>query len=95
MPHPNDRPLEHTKGGTHTRDDGTETGVPMAPPPPGEPQTVGPEDAAGAQPTRGDYSGRSSVGTSVELIPEDEQVPSGPRVRIVQQGVTPDPPAAA
>lgn len=79
-----DQPLEHTEGGTHTRTDTTDVGVPMAPPE--GPQTVGPEDAAGLEPTRGNYGGRVSRGTTTELIPEAERVPGGPTVRIVEQG---------
>ena len=43
-------------GGTTTRDDATDMGVPMLPGDPSEPQ--GPEDALGAGPKRGDYTGR-------------------------------------
>jgi len=55
----NDR-LEHSQGGITTRDDRTDVGVPMLPGDPSEP--VGPEDALGAGPTRGDYRGR--IGSS-------------------------------
>jgi hypothetical protein len=48
--------LEHTAGGTTTRDDALDMGVPMLPGKPDEP--VGPEDALGEGPKRGDYSGR-------------------------------------
>lgn len=48
--------LEHTEGGTTTRDDATDMGVPMLPGDPSEP--VGPEDALGPGPKRGDYSDR-------------------------------------
>jgi hypothetical protein len=48
--------LEHTAGGTTTRDDALDMGVPMLPGSPDEP--VGPEDALGEGPKRGDYSGR-------------------------------------
>ena len=48
--------LSHTQGGTTTRDDATDLGVPMLPGSPGEPS--GPEDALGIGPKRGDYTGR-------------------------------------
>lgn len=48
--------LEHSRGGTTTRDDATDAGVPMLPGDPSEPQ--GPEDALGPGPKRGDYTGR-------------------------------------
>lgn len=48
--------LEHSQGGTTTRDDATDVGVPMLPGSPDEP--VGPEDALGVGPKRGDYTGR-------------------------------------
>lgn len=48
--------LEHSQGGSTTRDDALDLGVPMLPGSPDEPQ--GPEDALGEGPKRGDYSGR-------------------------------------
>lgn len=48
--------LEHTEGGITTRDDATDLGVPMLPGDGSEP--VGPEDALGPGPKRGDYSQR-------------------------------------
>jgi hypothetical protein len=48
--------LEHTEGGVTTRDDKTDLGVPMLPGSGDEP--VGPEDALGEGPKRGDYSKR-------------------------------------
>lgn len=48
--------LEHTEGGSTTRDDAHDMGVPMLPGSPDEP--VGPEDALGEGPTRGDYRDR-------------------------------------
>lgn len=47
--------LEHSEGGATTRD-GHDLGVPMLPGDPSEP--VGPEDALGVGPKRGDYRGR-------------------------------------
>lgn len=51
--------LEHTEGGATTRD-GMDAGVPMIAGQPTEP--VGPEDALGAGPKRGDYSDRLTSG---------------------------------
>jgi hypothetical protein len=48
--------LDHSQGGTTTRDDATDMGVPMLPGDPSEPQ--GPEDALGVGPKRGDYTSR-------------------------------------
>lgn len=48
--------LKHAAGGVTTRDDATDMGVPMLPGRPDEP--VGPEDALGVGPKRGDYRGR-------------------------------------
>ncbi|MGI8623110.1 MAG: hypothetical protein ACR2NB_06410 [Solirubrobacteraceae bacterium] len=76
-------PLKHTHGGSTTRD-ATDVGVAMAPAT--TPQSVGPEDAAGLEPTRGDYAGRTQPGSTIEAIPEAEQVPGGTKVRRVQQG---------
>lgn len=50
------RQLEHTMGGSTTRDDAHDLGVPMLPGSPDEP--VGPEDALGEGPKRGDYTDR-------------------------------------
>lgn len=52
--------LEHSEGGTTTRDDATDLGVPMLPGDPSEP--VGPEDALGDGPKRGDYTDRIGDG---------------------------------
>lgn len=51
-----EKKLEHTEGGSTTRDDDGDLGVPMLPGQPDEP--VGPEDALGEGPKRGDYSDR-------------------------------------
>jgi hypothetical protein len=48
--------LRHSQGGTTTRDDAADLGVPMLAGDPSEP--VGPEDALGDGPKRGDYTGR-------------------------------------
>jgi hypothetical protein len=51
-----EKKLQHTEGGSTTRDDAGDLGVPMLPGKPDEP--VGPEDALGDGPKRGDYSDR-------------------------------------
>lgn len=51
-----DAKLEHSEGGVTTRDDAADLGVPMLPGDGSEP--VGPEDALGPGPKRGDYSKR-------------------------------------
>lgn len=78
---------EHTADGVTTRDDALDLGVPMLAGDPAEP--VGPEDALGPGPKRGDYSGR--LGDSyynphqtVE-IPPQEREEGGPVVRVVAQ----------
>ncbi len=97
-PHEN-KGLEHTRGGATTRDDALDQGVPMLQGDPREP--VGPEDAVGVGPTRGDYSTRVEGSPHVaELIPEDElrtetvtdaegnqttQIADQPRTRLVPQ----------
>jgi hypothetical protein len=48
--------LKHSEGGVTTRDDANDLGVPMLQGDPSEP--VGPEDALGDGPKRGDYSQR-------------------------------------
>ncbi len=50
--------LKHTQGGVTTRDDALDLGVPMLQGKADEP--VGPEDALGTGPKRGDYSDRMS-----------------------------------
>lgn len=77
--------LEHTAGGVTTRD-GMDAGVPMTPGKPDEP--VGPEDALGGGPTRGDYRDRldGTVHMETRLIPADRRVPGGPVFEQVPQG---------
>lgn len=84
-------PLEHTKGGSTTKDS-LDAGVPMKPGDPEEP--VGPEDALDPN-ARGDYSNRLGAGEShtTEVIPDSELkrdakgnvLPDQPRVRIRRQ----------
>jgi len=85
--------LEHPQGGRVTRDDPGDLGVPMLPGDPSEPQ--GPEDALGAGPKRGDYTGRIGPATyhphTTEAIPaseretDDDGNPTGVGVRVVAQ----------
>jgi hypothetical protein len=77
--------LEHTMGGSTTRDDANDLGVPMLQGSPDEPQ--GPEDALGEGPTRGDYSGRigpESYHPHETLIRDGEIVVESQRTRVVQ-----------
>ena len=77
--------LEHSQGGTTTRDDATDLGVPMLPGSPDEPQ--GPEDALVVGPTRGDY--RDRIGPSgynpTEMVPVRDAKPGEPTVRAEAQ----------
>jgi hypothetical protein len=98
-PSDNDK-LEHSVDGITTRSDKTDAGVPMLPGDPLEP--VGPEDAFGPGPKRGDYSGRVDAGPHllIETIPASERedvelkdgdgnvvgIEPGPRSRIVDAG---------
>jgi hypothetical protein len=79
--------LRHSRGGVTTRDDVLDLGVPMLPGDPREP--VGPEDALGAGPKRGNYVDRIGDASynphTSEPIPVEEQVPGGPTVRLVPQ----------
>jgi hypothetical protein len=93
--------LEHTEGGRTTRSDLTDVGVPMLPGDPLEP--IGPEDAMGPGPKRGDYSDRIDAGPHVviEPIPASERedrvledddgnrigIEPGPRARVVDAHV--------
>jgi hypothetical protein len=80
--------LEHSQGGTTTRDDALDAGVPMLQGDPSEP--TGPEDALGAGPKRGDY--RDRLGDSSYqphesvLNPDyDPDDPESPRTILVPQ----------
>lgn len=59
--------LEHSVGGTTTRSDKLDAGVPMLQGDPSEP--VGPEDAFGDGEKRGDYSGRVERGPHMVSVP--------------------------
>jgi hypothetical protein len=79
--------VEHSAQGVTTRDDATDLGVPMLAGDPSEP--VGPEDALGEGPKRGDYSKRLGDAHyqphTVRPIPADEREENGPTVRVVAQ----------
>lgn len=74
--------LEHTEGGTTTRDDNLDAGVPMAQGEAGTTSPQGPEDALGTDATRGDYSGRIDSGPHLASVPVDP-ADAGERVRYV------------
>ena len=79
--------LEHSAGGVTTRDDANDLGVPMLQGDPSEP--VGPEDALGEGPTRGDYRtrlGYTHVTIPHEALPVADPKEGGPTVALVQQG---------
>lgn len=63
--------LEHTNGGTTTRSDLHDAGVPMTQGSPDEP--IGPEDALGNDATRGDYSDRTEAGPHMVAVPLTEE----------------------
>lgn len=77
--------LEHSRGGVTTRDDATDVGVPMLPGDASEP--VGPEDALGPGPKRGDYSRRvgpeSYQPTHTVAVPDAK--PGEPTARVEAQ----------
>jgi hypothetical protein len=79
------RKLKHSVGGVTTRDDATDLGVPMLPGDPNEP--VGPEDALGPGPKRGDYSQR--IGPSnyhpTTVVPRPDAQEAEPQVEVVVQ----------
>lgn len=77
--------LEHTRGGVTTRDDATDLGVPMLPGDPKEP--IGPEDALGVGPKRGDYSLRIGADNYQphESIPVEDPGENEPTVKVVAQ----------
>ena len=80
--------IPHTAGGTTTRDDPGDLGVPMRPLAPGEAPRQGPEDALDPE-ARGDYRDRLGGGRHTttraryrhryDLAPEIERVDQGPR----------------
>lgn len=68
--------LEHSEGGTTTRDDALDSGVPMLPGDPKEP--VGPEDALGVGPKRGDYSEVVGNKQHYRSVPNPDHDPGDP-----------------
>ena len=78
---------EHSAGGVSSQDDNNDLGVVMLGGEADEP--VGPEDALGQGPKRGDYVdrvGESNYHPHVSLpIPASERVPGGPISRLVPQ----------
>lgn len=77
--------LEHTEGGVTTRQDATDVGVPMLQGSGDEP--VGPEDALGPGPKRGDYTGR--IGPSnyqpTQTVRVPDAKPGEPHTVVVAQ----------
>lgn len=82
---PDNADLEHTEGGATTRD-AMDAGVPMLPGSPSEP--IGPEDAAGPGPKRGDYSDRLTSGPMMEtrINPDADLEKDEPRYVLVPVG---------
>lgn len=73
-----------SKAALADRGDALDAGVDMLEGHPSEP--VGPEDALGDGPKRGDYRDRIHTDPHTsELIPEDEQEEGGPTTRLVAQ----------
>lgn len=83
---PKEKTPQHSEGGVTTRDDALDSGVPMLAGDPSEP--VGPEDALGAGPKRGDYSeviGNKQHYHSVPNPDYDRSDPSSPAFVLVHQ----------
>lgn len=80
-----DKSLKHSVEGETTRDDATDLGVPMLQGDPSEP--VGPEDALGPGPKRGDYSDRlgDSSYNPHEIVPNPDAKPGEATVKVVDQ----------
>lgn len=81
-----DSKLKHTEGGVTTRDDALDTGAPMLPGDGSEP--VGPEDALGSGPKRGDYSkliGDRQFSAAVVNPDHDPSDPNSPATVLVHQ----------
>jgi len=78
--------LEHPEGGVTTRDDALDSGAPMIQGDASEP--VGPEDALGSGPKRGDYSkliGNLQHAAAVVNPNYDASDPNSPRTVLVEQ----------
>jgi hypothetical protein len=71
-----DNKLKHSEGGVTTRDDALDSGVPMLAGDASEP--VGPEDALGSGPKRGDYSAVIGNGQFYQSVPNPNHDPSDP-----------------
>lgn len=71
-----DKNLQHSEGGVTTRDDALDSGVPMLPGDPSEP--VGPEDALGSGPKRGDYSKVIGNKEHYHSVPNPDRDPADP-----------------
>jgi hypothetical protein len=71
-----DKNLEHSEGGTTTRDDALDSGVPMLPGDASEP--AGPEDALGSGKKRGDYSAVIGDREFYASVPNPDHDPSDP-----------------
>jgi hypothetical protein len=71
-----DDKLKHSVSGVTTRDDALDSGVPMLAGDPSEP--VGPEDALGSGPKRGDYSGVIGGREFYASVPNPNHDPSDP-----------------
>lgn len=67
---------KHSVGGVTTRDDALDSGVPMLAGDPSEP--VGPEDALGAGPKRGDYSEVVGNKQHYRTVPNPDRDPADP-----------------
>lgn len=81
-----DSKLRHSQGGVTTRDDALDSGAPMLAGDPSEP--VGPEDALGSGPKRGDYRnliGDRQYSASVVNPDHDPSDPTSPRYVLVHQ----------
>lgn len=82
-----DKRLKHSVDGVTTRDDALDQGVPMLAGDRNEP--VGPEDALGVGPKRGDYTdrlGEANYQPHVSVpVPESERKPGEPTVKLVAQ----------
>ncbi len=87
---PTSQPLQHTRGGTTTKD-ATDVGVPMQPAPEGY-QHQGPEDAMDplAENRRGDYRGRLGDGqhftTEAVYRGDVPRYDTTPATRVLDQG---------
>lgn len=72
----NDSKLKHSDGGTTTRDDALDSGVPMLAGDASEP--AGPEDALGSGKKRGDYSDVIGDRQFYASVPNPDHDPSDP-----------------